>query len=265
MPDKGIFDISGKTAIVTGASRGLGRAFAEVLAEYGADVVCVGRDRVKLAETVEGLSKYGHKATIITADVSDPADVQRMTEETVAQFGKIDILINNAGIAGVYGKIHEMAIEDWDMVINSNLRSQFLCMKAVLPYMVKNKSGSIINISSNAGLRAEGSFVPPPYGVSKAGIISLTQYAALQYVKDNIRINAIAPGMHKSELGHPKDPEIAQKIAKGAEDFCAVNVPMGRQAEAAELKGLIILLASNASSFLTGQVIVQDGGQSTRL
>jgi NAD(P)-dependent dehydrogenase (short-subunit alcohol dehydrogenase family) len=265
MQDKGIFDISGKTAIVTGASRGLGRAFAEVLAEYGADVACVGRDREKLAETVEGLTKYGHKTIIITADVSDPADVRRMTEETVTQFGKIDILVNNAGIAGVYNKIHEMAIEDWDKVINSNLRSQFLCMKAVLPYMVKNKSGSIINISSNAGLRAEGSFVPPPYGVSKAGIISLTQYAALQYVKDNIRINAIAPGMHKSELGQPKDAEIARQIAKGAEDFCAVNTPMGRQAEAAELKGLIILLASNASSFITGQVIVQDGGQSTRL
>jgi NAD(P)-dependent dehydrogenase (short-subunit alcohol dehydrogenase family) len=263
--DKGIFDISGKTALVTGASRGLGRAFAEVLAEYGADVVCVGRDQAKLTETAEELNKYGHKNITITADVSDATEIQRMVEEAVRQFGKIDILVNNAGIAGGYAKIHEMAIEVWDKIINTNLRSQFLCMKAVLPYMITNKGGSIINISSNAGLRAEGSFVPPPYGVSKAGVISLTQYAALQYVKDNIRINAIAPGMHRSELGHPKDREIARQIEKGAEDFCAVNVPMGRLAEAAELKGLIILLASNASSFITGQVFVQDGGQSTRL
>jgi NAD(P)-dependent dehydrogenase (short-subunit alcohol dehydrogenase family) len=265
MLDKGIFDISGKVALVTGASRGLGVAFVEVLAEYGADVACVGRDKAKLAETVGSLARYGHKAVSVIADVSDPAEVQRMVEETIAQFGRIDILVNNAGIAGAYGRIHEMEIADWDKVINTNLRSQFLCMKAVLPHMVINKGGSIINISSNAGLRAEGSFVPPPYGVSKAGIISLTQYTALQYVKDNIRVNAIAPGMHKSELGQPKDQEIAKKIALNAADFCAVNVPMGRQAEAAELKGLIILLASGASSFITGQVFTQDGGQSTRL
>ena len=261
MSEKGIFDVSGKVAIVTGASRGLGRAFAEVLAEYGADVACVGRDQEKLAETLDLLSKYGHRVISIIADVSKPAEVQRMTEETVRQLGKIDILINNAGIAGVNNKIHEMPLEDWDEVIGTNLRSQFLCMKAVLPFMLKNKGGSIVNIASNAGVRAEGSFVPAPYGVSKAGIISLTQYAALQYVHDNIRVNAIAPGMHASNLGHPKDPELAKQLDESVKAFCAANVPMGRLAAAAELKGLTILLASNASSYITGQVFVQDGGQ----
>jgi NAD(P)-dependent dehydrogenase (short-subunit alcohol dehydrogenase family) len=264
MSDKGIFDISGKVAVVTGASRGLGRAFAEVLAEYGADVACVGRDKAKLDETIAILSQYGHKTLPIIADVSDPGQVERMVKETASQFGKIDILINNAGIAGALNRIHEMPIEDWDRVINANLRSQFLCMRAVLPYMLKNGGGAIVNIASNAGVRAEGSFVPPQYGVSKAGIINLTEYAAIQYVKDNIRVNAIAPGMHASNLGHPDDPELAKKLDESVKEFCATSVPMGRLADAAELKGLIILLASNASSYITGQVFIQDGGQTAK-
>lgn len=265
MSDKGMFDITGKSAIVTGASRGLGRAFAEVLAEYGADVVCVGRNKAMLEETINIISSYGHKAIPITADVTNENDINNMVRETVAQLGKIDILINNAGIAGVNYKIHEMPVSAWDEVMNANLRSQFLCMKAVLPHMLNNKGGSIVNISSNAGLRGDGKLIPPSYGVSKAAIISLTEYAAMQYVRDNIRINAIAPGMHKSNLGKPDDPEQSKQIDAAIEEFCSVNVPMGRQADAAELKGLIILLASGASSFITGQVFVQDGGQITQL
>jgi len=265
MSEKGIFDISGKVALVTGASRGLGRVFAEVLAEYGADVSCIGRDQSMLAETVQLIAQYKHRAIAIVADVSDPGEVQRMTEETVRQLGRIDILVNNAGIAGINSKIHEMRLEEWDEVIGTNLRSQFLCMKAVLPFMLKNKGGSIVNIASNAGIRPEASFVPVPYGVSKAGIISLTQYAAMQYVKDNIRVNAIAPGMHGSNLGHPKDPELSRQMDKAIQEFCAANVPMARLADASELKGLTILLASNASSYITGQVFIQDGGQTTKL
>jgi NAD(P)-dependent dehydrogenase (short-subunit alcohol dehydrogenase family) len=264
MAEKGIFDISGKAAVVTGASRGLGRAFAEVLAEYGADVCCVGRDEGMLAETVGLVAAYGHKASSLVADLSAPAEVQRMTDEAVKRFGKIDILINNAGIAGINNRIHEMPLEDWDEVMNSNLRSQFTCMKAVLPVMLRNKGGSIVNIASIAGIRAEAGLVPPSYGVSKAGIISLTQYAALQYVGDNIRINAIAPGMHRSNLGHPADPEQSRQLDKAVDDYCALSVPMARVGQPSELKGLVILLASNASSFITGQVFVQDGGQTAK-
>lgn len=265
MPEKDIFDISGKVALVTGASRGLGRAFAEVLAEYGADVCCVGRDEGSLAETAGIVSARGHEVVTIVADVVRPEEVRRMTEETVDRLGKIDVLVNNAGIAGAPYRIHETPIEAWDEVIETNLRSQFLCMRAVLPFMLENRGGSIVNISSNAGIRAEAGHIPASYGVSKAGIISLTQYAAMQYVKDNIRVNAIAPGMHRSNLGHPKDPEQSRQLQKEIEEHCAVDVPMGRLAEASELKGLLILLASNASSFITGQVFVQDGGQITKL
>jgi NAD(P)-dependent dehydrogenase (short-subunit alcohol dehydrogenase family) len=265
MNKRDIFNITGKAAIVTGASRGLGRAFAEILAEYGADVACVGRDKAMLKETVDTISSYGHKAVSIAADVSDENEIKRMVNEAAKQLGKINILINNAGIAGVHYRIHEMPVKSWDEVMNANLRSQFLCMREVLPFMLKNKGGSIVNISSNAGLRGDGKMIPPSYGVSKAGIISLTEYAALQYVHDNIRVNAIAPGMHRSNLGHPKDPEQSKQLDAAIEEFCAANVPMGRKAEASELNGLIILLASNASSFITGQVFVQDGGQITQL
>jgi NAD(P)-dependent dehydrogenase (short-subunit alcohol dehydrogenase family) len=262
--DKGIFDVSGKVALVTGASRGLGRAIAEVLAQYGADVCCVGRDRAMLKETIGLIAAYGRRTAVVVSDVSVPEEVQRMAAETVRQLGKIDILVNNAGIAGTSNRIHEMPIEDWDEVMNTNLRSQFLCMRAVLPYMLENRGGSIVNISSNAGIRAKGDFIPPQYGVSKAGIISLTQYAALQYVRDNIRVNAIAPGFHASNLGQPKDPEVAEQMKKAIAEFCLANVPMARQAAASELQGLVILLASNASSFITGQVFVQDGGDITK-
>jgi NAD(P)-dependent dehydrogenase (short-subunit alcohol dehydrogenase family) len=269
MVDRGIFDLSGKVALITGASRGLGRAFAEGMAEFGADVACVGRDAAKLAETVQVVKKLGCRAVAIKADVTQEADVKRMVDEAVQQLGKIDVFFNNAGITTPPVRIHEMATEDWDSVINTNLRGMFLGLKYVLPAMIKNKKGSIINISSIAGMRAEVPEVAPAsYGASKAGIILLTQIAAMEYVKDGIRVNCIAPGMHKSELGRPrgaKGPDSVRGMKLDIAAYCAEWVPMGRQAEASELKGLAVLLASDASSYITGQVFVEDGGQSARL
>jgi NAD(P)-dependent dehydrogenase (short-subunit alcohol dehydrogenase family) len=269
MANKGIFDLSGKAALITGASRGLGRAFAEAMAEYGADVACAGRDEAKLAETVQLIGKYKHRAIAIKADVTKETEVKKMVAEAVKQLGKIDIFFNNAGIARMPVRIHEMPTEDWDAVIDTNLRGAFLALKYVLGVMMKNKKGSIINISSIAGLRAEVPEVgPASYGAAKAGIILLTQIAAMEYVKDGIRVNCIAPGMHKSELGQnnpgPRPanmPDMDKMMAK----YCAEEIPMGRIAEASELKGLAILLASDASSYITGQVFVEDGGQSARL
>jgi NAD(P)-dependent dehydrogenase (short-subunit alcohol dehydrogenase family) len=269
MDNKGIFDLSGKVALVTGASRGLGRAFAEAMAEYGADVACNGRDSVKLAETVQLLGKYKHRAIAVKADVTKEVEVKKMVAETVKQLGKIDIFFNNAGIARPPRPIHETPTEEWDAVIETNLRGVFLCLKHVLAEMVKNKSGSIINISSIAGLRAEVPEVgPAAYGAAKAGVILLTNIAAMEYAKYNIRVNCIAPGMHKSELGRnnagPRPanmPDMEKMMATYFQD----EIPMGRIAEASELAGLAVLLASNASSYITGQVFVEDGGQSARL
>jgi NAD(P)-dependent dehydrogenase (short-subunit alcohol dehydrogenase family) len=264
----GIFDLTGKVALITGASRGLGRAFAEAMAEFGADVACVGRDEAKLAETLQIIGKYQHRNIAVKADVTKENEVKRMVDETVRQLGKIDICFNNAGIARPPRPIHETPTEEWDAVIETNLRGVFLCLKYVLAAMVKNKSGSIINISSIAGLRAEVPEVgPAAYGAAKAGVILLTNIAAMEYAKDNIRVNAIAPGMHKSELGQnnpgPRpDPAAMEKMTN---EYCAQWIPMGRIAEASELKGLAVLLASDASSYITGQVFIEDGGQSARL
>ena len=272
MSDRGIFDLTGKAALITGASRGLGRAFAEAMAEYGADVACVGRDEAKLAETVKLLGKYKHRAIAIKADVTKENEVKRMVEETVRQLGKIDIFFNNAGIARPPRPIHETPTEEWDAVIGTNLTGAFLALKHVLGAMVKQKSGSVINISSIAGLRAEVPEVgPAAYGAAKAGVILLTNIAAIEYARYNIRVNCIAPGMHKSELGQnnpgPKpDPAVMAQMGQFINKYCAEEIPMGRMAEASELKGLAVLLASDkASSYITGQVFVEDGGQSARL
>ncbi len=270
MTGNGIFDLTGKVALITGASRGLGRAFAEAMAEYGADVACSGRDEAKLAETVKFLRKYKHRAIAIKADMTMENDIRRMVKETVKQLGRIDIFFNNAGVTSPAMKIHEIPTDDWDRIINTNLRGMFLGMKYVIPVMLKQKSGSIINLSSIAGLRAEVPEVAPaPYGASKAGIINMTQVAAMEYAHDGIRVNSIAPGIHLTELGHPKgvvmDAEMIKKREKRTKEYCKAEIPLGRPAEPDELKGLAVLLASDASAYITGQVFVQDGGQSARL
>lgn len=266
MADKGIFDLSGKVALVTGASRGLGRAIATVLSEYGADVACVGRDMKACEITIGQVRAYGRKALPLKAEMKSEEDIKKMVEDTIKEFGKIDILFNNAGSGAGFGKIHEIATEDWDYTINTNLRGTFLCMKYTIPHMLKNKGGSIINISSVAGIRAEVPEIgPPAYGASKAGINNLTEVAAMHYAKDNIRINAIAPGMHRSEIGRAGlTEEQNRERDKFIDEYCAEWIPMGRLAEAEELSGLVLLLASDASSYITGQIICQDGGKTAR-
>jgi NAD(P)-dependent dehydrogenase (short-subunit alcohol dehydrogenase family) len=268
MVNRGIFDLSGKVALITGASRGLGRAFAEAMAEFGADVACAGRDEAKLAETLQIIGKYKHRAIAVKVDVTKEPEVRHMVDETVRQLRKIDIFFNNAGIARPPRRIHETPTEEWEAVINTNLTGVFFGLKYVIPAMIKNKGGSIINISSIAGVRAEVPEVgPAAYGAAKAGVILLTQIAAMEYAKDGIRVNAIAPGMHKSELGQ-NNPGLKPDLAamdKMINEYCAQWIPMGRIAEASELKGLAVLLASDASSYITGQVFIEDGGQSARL
>lgn len=266
MPDFGVFDLSGKTALVTGASRGIGRAIAVTLAQYGADVACVGRDMEACEVTAGQVRKQGRRALLIQADMLSEDDIKKMVEKTVKEFGRIDILVNNAGLAAGPGKIHEIDTGEWDFNINVNLRGPFLCIKYTIPHMLKNKGGSIINISSVASLRAE---VPEigtaSYGASKAGINNLTQVAAMHYVNDNIRVNAIAPGMHRSEIGKAgKTEEEKKQMDKDIDAFCAEWIPMGRVAETEELAGLVLLLASDASSYITGQIICQDGGKTAR-
>ena len=258
MAEKGIFDLSGKVALVTGGGSGLGRSICEVMAEYGAHVVCVGRTTNKIEGTIDLIKGFGTKAMAITADVADQAQVQSMVEKTVKELGTIDIFFANAAIREVgFQRIHEKPVEDWDTVVNVNLRSVFLQMRAVFPIMVKQKKGNFISVSSIGGLWpiADHEFpkLNTAYSVAKAGLIMLTKLAARQYATDNIRVNVICPGYHETELTPPEEKE-------ALEAEIIPHVPLGRGAKADEIKGLAIWLASDASSYVTGQMLIQDGG-----
>jgi NAD(P)-dependent dehydrogenase (short-subunit alcohol dehydrogenase family) len=271
MTDRGICDLTGKVALVTGGSRGIGRAYTEAVAAFGANVAIAARDQGKIDETLGILDKYKVKTLGISADMTREEDIKRMVEETVKKFGRIDILFNNAGIARPQRPIHEEVIADFDIVISTNLRGPFLVLKYVLPVMIKQNKGAIINTSSTAGIRAEiPEIAPVAYCAAKAGINVMTQVAAIEYAKYNIRVNCIAPGIHRSELGHdnprPSTPPDPQQMAAMQERFKRTHedIPMNRAAEADELAGLAVLLASDASSYITGQIIVQDGGRSAK-
>jgi NAD(P)-dependent dehydrogenase (short-subunit alcohol dehydrogenase family) len=271
MIDQGIFDLGGKTILITGGSRGIGRAFAEAAAAFGANVAVAARDQGKIDETLGILAKHRVKTLGISADMTREEDVQRMVDETVKKFGRIDVLFNNAGIARPQRPIHEEVVADFDIIISTNLRGPFLVLKYVIPVMIKQNKGSIINTSSTAGLRAEiPEIASLGYCAAKAGVNLMTQIAAIEYAKYNIRVNCIAPGMHHSELGHDIPGRNAaptpEQMAAMQERLKRVNadIPQGRIAEADEIAGLAVLLASDASSYITGQIIVQDGGRSSK-
>jgi NAD(P)-dependent dehydrogenase (short-subunit alcohol dehydrogenase family) len=218
MTDRGIFDLTGRVALVTGGSRGIGRSYAEAVAAFGANVAIAARDQGKIDETLGILAKYKVKILGISADMTKEEDIKRMVDETVKKFGRIDILFNNAGIARPQRPIHEEVIADFDLVISTNLRAPFLVLKYVLPIMIKQNKGAVINTSSTAGLRAEiPEIAPIAYCAAKAGINVMTQVAAIEYAKYNIRVNCIAPGMHNSEIGHdtprPNTPPDPQQLA----------------------------------------------------
>jgi gluconate 5-dehydrogenase len=271
MTDRGIFDLTGKVALVTGGSRGLGRACAEALAAFGATVVIAARDQGKIDETLAILAKYKVKTLGISADMTKEEDIQRMVDQTVKKFKRIDILFNNAGIARPLRPIHEEIVADFDIIISTNLRAPFLVLKYVLPVMMKQMKGAIINTSSTAGIRAEiPEIAPIAYCAAKAGINIMTQVAAIEYAKYNIRVNCIAPGIHESELGHDNprsagkpDPMAAAAMAETIKNTI-LDIPQRRAGAADELAGLAVLLASDASSYITGQVIAQDGGRSVK-
>lgn len=258
MSEKELFDLSGRVALVTGGGSGLGRSICEVMAEYGADVVCVGRTGVKLNETIASIKGFGARTMAVTADVADQAQIERTVERVVDQFGTVDIVFASAAIREVgLQRIHEKPVEDWDLLMNVNLRSVFLLMRAVFPIMVSKQRGTFINISSVGGLWpiADHEFprLVTAYATSKSAVIMLTKLAARQYAGDNIRVNVICPGYHVTPLTPPEE-----KAAFDAEMI--PHIPLGRAAAADEIKGLALWLASDASSYVTGQILVQDGG-----
>lgn len=247
-----LFDLTGKTAIVTGGSRGIGKEMAEALAEAGANLMLCARRREWLDETVKEFAERGFSAVGKICDVSKPEEVQAIVDSTVKRFGSVDILINNAGVS--WGAMpEEMTLEQWQKVIDVNLTGCFLFAQAAGREMLKNNSGSIINIASISGLTssANGPFYAG-YAASKAGLIGLTRELAASWGRRGIRVNAIAPGFFHSRL--------ADAVIDIYERSIQENNVIPRVGNEGELKGTVVFLASDASSYITGQTIAVDGG-----
>jgi 3-oxoacyl-[acyl-carrier protein] reductase len=256
--EHGIFDLSGKTALITGGGSGLGRAFCEAMAEFGADVALTGRTEEKLKETAGLIEKYGHGTLTVKADVSKEDEIKMLVDRTISKFGRLDIVFCNATDKINFYNIHEMPVEDWDKVMALDLRGVFLLLKAVLPQMMKQKSGSIIIINAIGGLSAGGGKMISKmsgYASAKAGLVGLTKHAAVEYGRYGIRVNAIAPGMHLTELFANPDEGMKKVIQMHID-----NTPLGRVGVPDDIKGIAVWLSSDASSFVTGQTIIQDGG-----
>ena len=248
-----LFDLTGRVAIVTGGSRGLGEEMAEGLAEAGASLMLCARREQWLTPTLEAFRKRGFRVEGAICDVSQAEQVWAVVDKTVSVFGKVDILINNAGIS--WGEEPEtMALDKWQRVIDTNLTGAFLFSQAAGREMLKRKYGRIINIASIAGLHASvhGAHYAG-YAASKAGLMGLTRELAATWGPSGIRVNAIAPGFFHSRLA---DPAIAH-----AEPQIKATSPIPRVGDAGELKGVAVFLAADASNYITGQTIIVDGGR----
>jgi NAD(P)-dependent dehydrogenase (short-subunit alcohol dehydrogenase family) len=254
MKSNPIFDLTGRVAIVTGGSVGLGRQMAEGLAEMGANLVLCARKKERCLAAAAELQKLGGEVLALGCDVKVPASIQDVADAAVRHFGRIDILINNAGTS--WGAPTEtMTLEQWNKVIETNLTGTFLFSQAVGKVMIGQKRGKIINIASVAGLRGSSpKFSAIGYSTSKGGIVIFTRDLARKWGMHNIQVNAIAPGWFPTDM--------SEKVIERDREGLLAEIPLGRFGGPEDLKGAAIFLASDASNFVTGNILVVDGGQS---
>jgi NAD(P)-dependent dehydrogenase (short-subunit alcohol dehydrogenase family) len=250
------FSLRDKVSIITGAARGLGKAMAQSLAQAGSDIVIVDLDLDAAQQTADIISSEGGRTLALRADVTDPADVDKMTDQILGQFGHIDVLFNNAGIAQ-WVQIEEMSLDDWRRMMSVNLDSVFIVSKAVGKVMIKQRKGSIVNTSSMSGVIVNTPQCQAAYNVSKAAVIMLTKSLAFEWAKHNIRVNTIAPGYMETEMVGQFRQQHQDKI-----DFWNSLTPLNRMGKPHELGPLAVYLASEASSYVTGAVCLIDGGYS---
>lgn len=254
--EQSFFDLQGRTALVTGGGSGLGRAIAHVLAQHGANIAVCSRKINHCVETAEEIeSSYGVKALAYQCDVSSEESVNHTVKAVLADFGRVDILVNNSG--ATWGeKVEDMPLEAWEKVLGVNVTGTFLMTKAIGRQMIGNGYGKIINIGSVAGLRAEPGNVLNAigYSTSKAAIHHFTRDLARKWAEHGITVNAIAPGFFETKM--------TKHVIDRHRDYLAKSNPMGKIGDPESLKGAALFLASRASDFITGQVIAVDGGSS---
>ena len=247
-----IFDLSGKVATVTGGNQGIGLAISRGLARAGAAVTIANRRAEEGKKAAESLKKEGLNVTSIPTDVSDESSIAAMVSRVIENYGKIDILVNNAGVI-VRKPAEEITREDYDHIMNTNLRGLFFCCQLVGIEMIKQKKGKIINISSDASQRAmpERSV----YAVSKSGVSHLTRCLAIEWAKYNINVNAIGPGPTITPLNEKYFKENPDKLKQTIQ-----SLPLGRMGDTSDYMGAAVFLASEASNFMTGQTLLIEGG-----
>jgi NAD(P)-dependent dehydrogenase (short-subunit alcohol dehydrogenase family) len=250
------FRLDGKVALVTGGARGLGRVIADALASAGADVAITARQIDSCQRAADVIAQTTARKTLaITADVTSRASVESMAATVLEKLGRIDILVNNAGV-NIRGPIEELSEDDWDTVIDTNLKGPWLCCRTIGPIMKNQKWGRVINVSSMLGeISLPGR---SPYASSKGGLTLLTKTLALEWAKDGINVNALCPGPFATEINTPLLNDPAARAQMEA------NVPLARWGDPAELGPAAVFLASDASSFMTGATLFIDGGYTAR-
>jgi 3-oxoacyl-[acyl-carrier protein] reductase len=244
-----MMELKGKVALITGGAQGIGKVTALLLAERGADIAISDINRQGAEETAKEIERLGRRGLGLEGDVSNPADAERIVDTTVEKLGGIDILVNNAGITRD-GLLLRMAEDDWDAVLNVNLKGTFNCSKAAIKHMIKRKSGRIVNIASVVG--EMGNAGQANYAASKAGIIGLTKSIAREYAQRGINVNAIAPGYIQTPMTEGLSEKVKEELK--------AQIPMAKLGTPLDVGNAIYFLVSDASSYITGQVLNVNGG-----
>ena len=247
------FDLTGRTALVTGASRGIGRSIALALADSGADLALNSRGTEALEKVAQEVAERGRRAIVLAGDVTDRAAAGAMVAGAIDALGHLDVVVNNAGGTAFMVPFTDLRFSGWEKVMRLNVESAVHVLQAAAPHLLERRTGSVINVASVAGLSATPAMAQ--YGASKAALISLTRTLAVEWASTGVRVNALCPGWTATDLNRTLWEN--EQVYAGL----TATIPMGRWAKAEEMAGPAVFLASDASSFMTGQTLVVDGGQ----